>query len=160
MAEQETMLAQKLRDYIDTVRETVGVEERRLHLMDLVRTVLGMSATDFHQENESYSGRLFILLANLVFEVKPNLHWHHSDEELQMKQYITDLNFRKPQTNYVAIVTDGLHFHTCIPRDDETGRVVELEKVGGLNLDSPMLTPESAAQDLEMILSHFRREQW
>ena len=65
MAEQEAMLAQKLRDYIDTVRETVGVEEKRLQLMDLVRTVLGMSATDFHQESESYSGRLFTLLANL-----------------------------------------------------------------------------------------------
>ena len=65
MAEQEAMLAQKLRDYIDTVRETAGVEAKRLQLMDLVRTVLGMSATDFHQENESYSGRLFILLANL-----------------------------------------------------------------------------------------------
>ena len=160
MADQEKMLAQKLRDYIDTVRETVGVEERRLHLMDLVRTVLGMSATDFHQENESYSGQLFILLADLVFEVKANLHWHHSDEELQIKQYITDLNFRKPQTNYVAIVTDGLHFHTCIPRYDETGRVVELEKVCGLNLDTPMSTPESSAQDLKMILSDFRREQW
>ena len=107
MADQETLLAQKLRDYIDTVRETVGVEERRFHLMDLVRTVLGMSATDFHQENKSYSGRLFILLANLVFEVKANLHWHQSDEELQIKQYITDLNFRKPHSNYVAIVTDG-----------------------------------------------------
>ncbi len=94
-----------------------------------------------------------------MFEVKANLHWHQSDEELQIKQYITDLNFRKPQTNYVAIVTDGLHFHTSIPRYDETGRVVELEKVCGLNLDSPMSTPESAVQDLKVILSHFRREQ-
>ena len=120
----------------------------------------GSPATDFHQENESYSRRLFILLANLVFEVKANLHSHQSDEELQIKQYITDLNFRKPQTNYVAIVTDGLHFHTCIPHYDETGRVVELEKVCGLNLDTPMSTPESSAQDLKMILSDFRREQW
>ena len=153
MADQETMLAQTLRNYIDTVRETVGVEEKRLHLMDLVSTFLDMSATDF--QVETYSGRLFVLLANLVFEVKANLHWHQSDEELKTKQYITDLNYRKPQTNYVTIVTDGLHFHTCIPRYDETGRVVELEKVSGLNLDSPMSTPESAAQDLKKILSDF-----
>ncbi len=157
MEDQETMLAQTLRSYIDTVRETVGVEERRLHLMDLVRTFLDRSATEF--QLETYSGRLFILLANLVFEVKTNLHWHHSDEELQMKQYITALNFRKPQTNYVIIVTDGLHFHTCIPRYDEAGRVVELEKVSGLNLGSPMLTPEGAARDLKGILSDFFQEQ-
>ncbi len=36
MADQEKMLAQKLRDYIDTVRETAGVEAKRLQLMDLV----------------------------------------------------------------------------------------------------------------------------
>ncbi len=153
MADQETMLAQTLRNYIDTVRETVGIEERRLHLMDLVRTFLDMPATDF--QVETYSGRLFVLLANLVFEVRANLHWHLSDEELKIKQYLTDLNSRKPQANYVAIVTDGLHFHTFIPRYDETGRVVELEKVCGLNLDSSMSTPEGAAQDLKMILSDF-----
>jgi len=61
MADQETMLAQTLRNYIDTVRETAGVEERRLHLMDLVRTFLDRSATDF--QLETYSGRLFVQLA-------------------------------------------------------------------------------------------------
>ena len=157
MADQETMLAQTLGNYIDKVREAVGVEERRLHLIDLVRTFLDRSATDF--EVETYSGRRFVLLSNLVLEVKANLHWHLSDEELKTKHYITDLNSRKPQTNYVTIVTDGLHFHTCIPRYDETGRVVELEKVCGLNLDSPMSTLENAAQDLKMILSDFFQEQ-
>ena len=156
MADQETMLAQTLRNYIDTVRETVGVEERRLHLMDLVRTFLDMSATDF--QVETYSGRVFLLVANLVFEVKANLHWHLSDEELKIKQYVTGLNSRKPQANYVTIVTDGLRFHICIPRYDETGRVVVLEKVCGLNLDSPISTPESAALDLKTILSDFFQE--
>ena len=33
------------------------------------------------------------------------------------------------------------------------GRVVELEKGCGLNLDSPLSTPESALQDLKTILS-------
>ncbi len=157
MADQETMLAQNLRDYISIIRETVGVEEKQLHLINLVCAFLGMSATDF--EVETYSGQQFVLLANLVLEVKANLHWHLSDEELKTSQYITDLNSRKPQTNYVTIMTDGLHFHTCIPRYDETGRVVELEKVGGLNLDSPMSTPESAAQDLKVILSDIFQEQ-
>ncbi len=157
MADQETMLAQNLRDYIGKVRDTVGVEEKQLHLMDLVCAFLGMSATDF--QVETYAGQQFVLLANLVLEVKANLHWHLSDEELKTRQYITDLNSRKPQTNYVIVVTDGLHFHTCIHRYDEIGRVVELEKVGGINLDSPMSTPESAAQDLKVILSDIFQEQ-
>jgi len=71
MADQETMLAQNLRDYIGIVRDTVGVEEKRLHLMNLVGAFLGMSATDF--QAETYSGQQFILLANLVLEVKANL---------------------------------------------------------------------------------------
>ncbi len=153
MADQETMLAQTLRNYIDTVRETAGVEERRLHLMDLVRSFLDTSATDF--QLETYSGRLFLRLANLVFEVKPDLHWQQSEEELKTKQYMTDLNSRNPQPNYIIILTDGLHFHTCIPRYDEAGRVVELEKVSGLNLGSPMSTLEGAARDLKGILSDF-----
>ncbi len=157
MEDQETMLAQTLRNYIDTVRETVGVEERRLHLMELVRTFLDRSATEF--QLETYSGRLFVQLANLVFEIKPNLHWQQGEEELKTKQYMTDLNSRNPQPNYVTIVTDGLHFHTCIPRYDEAGRVVELEKVSGLNLGSPMSTPEGAARDLKGILSHYFQEQ-
>ena len=151
MADQETMLAQNLRDYISIIRETIGVEEKQLHLINLVCAFLGMSATDF--QVETHSGQQFVLLANLVLEVKANLHWHQSNEELKTRQYIADLNSRKPQANYVAIVTDGLHFHTCIPRYDETGRVVELEKGCGLNLDSPLSTPESALQDLKTILS-------
>ena len=120
-------------------------------MINLVCAFLGMSATDF--QVETYSGQQFVLLANLVLEVKANLHWHQSNEELKTRQYIADLNSRKPQANYVAIVTDGLHFHTFIPRYDESGRVVELEKGCGLNLDSPLSTPESALQDLKTILS-------
>ena len=125
--------------------------------MDLGCAFLGKPATDF--QVELYFGQQFVPLANLVLEVKANLHWHLSEEELKTSQYITDLNACKPQTNYVAIVTDGLHFHSCIPRYDETGKVVELEKVCGLNLDSPMSTPESAAQDLKVMLSDIFQEQ-
>ncbi len=151
MADQETMLAQNLRDYIGIIRDTVGVEEKQLHLINLVSAFLGVSATDF--QVETYSGQQFALLANLVLEVKADLHWHQSNEELKTRQYIADLNSRKPQANYVAIVTDGLHFHTLIPRYDESGGVVELEKGCGLNLDSPLSTLESALQGLKTILS-------
>ena len=55
MADQETMLAQNLRVYIGIVLDTVGVEEKQLHLMELVCAFLGMSATDFQME--TYSGQ-------------------------------------------------------------------------------------------------------
>ena len=83
MADQETMLAQNLRDYIGIIRDTIGVEEKQLHLINLVCAFLGMSATDF--QVETYSGQQFVLLANLVLEVKANLHWHQSNEELKTK---------------------------------------------------------------------------
>ena len=88
MADQETMLAQNLRDYIGIIRDTIGVEEKQLHLINLVCAFLGMSATDF--QVETYSGQQFVLLANLVLEVKANLHWHQSNEELKTRQYIAD----------------------------------------------------------------------
>jgi len=91
MADQETMLAQNLRDYIGIIRDAVGVEEKQLHLMNLVCACLGMSATDF--QVETYSGQKFVLLANLVLEVKANLHWHQRNEELKTRQYIADLIF-------------------------------------------------------------------
>lgn len=55
MADQETMLAQNLRNYIGIVRDTIVVEEKQLHLMDLVCALLGMSATDF--QVETYPGQ-------------------------------------------------------------------------------------------------------
>ncbi len=41
MADQETMLAQNLRDYIGIIGDTVGVEEKQLHLINLVCAFLG-----------------------------------------------------------------------------------------------------------------------
>ncbi len=157
MASQETLVAQKLRAYIDTVRETASLEEQCLQFADLVRTVLGIPLGDSEVQSEMYGGQMYVLLGNLVFDFKRNLHWQPKDAELQLQRYIADLRSRRDQTDYIAIVTDGLRFHVYMPRYDETG--VELEKIHGLNLASPMMTPEWAMQDLGIILSHFRKEQ-
>ena len=156
-AGQETPLSQKLREYVDTVRDTAGAEERRLQFLDLVRTVLGIPFSNFELRNEMYGGRMYALLGNLVFQVKANLHWQPKEAELQLKGYITELNSRGSQTNYIAIATDGLHFHVYRPRYDETSRVVELERIHGLNLVSPMMTPEQATNDLGIVLSYLHQ---
>ena len=154
MAGQETPLSQKLREYVDTVRDTAGPEERRLQFLDLVRTVLGLPLSNFELQNEMYGGRMYALLGNLVLEVKANLPWRPKEAQLQLEEYITELNSRRPQSNYIAIATDGLHFPIYTPRYDETGRVVELEKIHGLNLVSPMMTLEQATHDLGVVLSY------
>ncbi len=159
MASQETLVAQKLREYIDAVRETTSLEEQRLQFSDMVRTVLGIPLGDSEVQSEMYGGQMYVLLGNLVFDFKRNLHWQPKDAELQLRRYIADLKSRRDQTDYIAIATDGLHFHVYRSRNDETGRIVELEKIHGLNLASPMMTPERAVRDLGMILAHFRREQ-
>ena len=91
-AGQETPLTQKLREYVDTARDTAGAEERRLQFLDLVRTVLGIPFSNFELRNEMYGGRMYALLGNLVFQVKANLHWHPKEAEIQLKGYITELN--------------------------------------------------------------------
>ena len=158
MASQDTLVVQKLREYIDTVRETATLEEQRLKFSDLVRTVLGIPLGDLEVQSEMYGGQIYVLLGNLVLDFKRNLHWQPKDAELQLRRYIADLKSRRDQTAYIAIATDGLHFHVYRPQYDETGRLVELEKIHGLNLASPMMTPERAVRDLGMVLSHFHQE--
>ena len=122
MASQETLVAQKLRAYIDTVRETASLEEQCLQFADLVRTVLGIPLGDSEVQSEMYGGQMYVLLGNLVFDFKRNLHWQPKDAELQLQRYIADLRSRRDQTDYIAIVTDGLRFHVYMPRYDETGQ--------------------------------------
>ena len=158
MSGQESTLAQKLREYVETVRGTVSDDQRRRHFIDLVRSLLGVHLADFEVEKQVYKGRVDAPPVNLVFEFKLDIHWQREDAELQLKQHITDLKSRNPETTYTAIATDGLHFHVYVPHYDETGRVMKLENADGLNLDSPMMTSERAMHDLEVLLSHLRRE--
>ena len=44
-----------------------------------------------------------------------------------------------------------------MPRYDGTSGVVELEKTHGLNLVSPMMTPEQATHDLGVVLSYLHQ---
>ena len=157
MASQERLVEQKLQDYIEIVRETASLEEQCRQFSDLVRAVLGVRFGDSDVQSEVYGGQRYFLLENFVFDFKKNLHWQLKDAELQLRRYIADLRSRRDQTDYIAIVTDGLRFHVYMPRYGETG--VELEKIHGLNLASPMMTPERAVQDFGIILSHFRGQQ-
>ena len=159
MASQEESLVQRLGVYVNAMRVVPSLDERRLHLTELVRRLLGIPLADFEVESEVYVGRRYDLIGNLVLSVKGNLHWQPADDILQLKEYIDDLNSRRPQVDYTTIVTDGLFFHVYRPQYDQTGRVVELETIRGLNLSSPKMTPEQAVQDLSVVLSNFRRQQ-
>ena len=64
MASQETLVAQKLREYIETVRETTSLEEQRLQFTDMVRTVLGIPLGDSEVQSEMYGGQMYVLLGN------------------------------------------------------------------------------------------------
>ena len=156
MTNQETYLAAKLRDYIETTRGIAGPGERLDYFLDLVRDFVGLQPAEFNVDSEVYAGRDYALLGNLVFAFKGNLHWQSKDAELQLQQFMADLKSRRPEANYFAIVTDGLNFHVYLPQYSESGEVVRLEKAYGLNLTSPMATLEQATNDLGVILSPFR----
>ena len=103
------------------------------------------------------TGRVYALLGSLVFEFTGNLHWRGGEGESRLKTYIADLKSQRPQATYTAVITDGLHFHVYRPEYDESGRVVELASIHGLNLASPMMTPEQALQDLGTVLAYLQR---
>ncbi len=157
MADQETSLAQKLRDYVDTVRSTDTLDKLRVHCMDLLLSLPDMQLADFKVEKDVYEGRVYTLLGNLVFDFERNLHWQLKDMEIHIKHYINDLQTRRPLTSYVVIATDGLSFHVYMPQYDESGKVMELEKIHGLNLASPMMTPERAMDELGMVFLKLHR---
>ena len=157
MTGKEAYLAEKILDYVRTVSGTGNLEARLSHFMDLTRSIVGAEFDDFETDRRVSMGRVYASLGNLVFEFAANLHWHGWERESQLKAYIADLKSQRPQAAYTAIITDGLHFHVYRPGYDESGRVVELESIRGLNLASPMMTPEQALQDLDTVLTYLQR---
>ena len=152
MEDQEIALRQKLREYVDTVRSTTALDKVQAHCIDLLRSLPGTQLADIEVENEAHESRVYALLGNLIFDFERNIHWQSKDLEGHLKHYISYLRLQSPQTKYVVITTDGLSFHVYMPRYDKTDELVELEKIFGLNLASPMMTPERVMRDLGFVL--------
>lgn len=156
MAEDETNLAETLRAYIESVRGLSSSDERRGPLMDLVRDFVGLQPSSYKVDRQVYGGREYSVLGNLVVTYTGNLHWQIKEVEPQLQRFIAYLKTRRPDVDYFAFVTDGLHFHSYLPQYSETGEEVRLERAHGLNLPSPLSTLEQATDDLRAILSPFR----
>ena len=153
MAAQEVSRSREFQDYVDTVGVTSSLEQRLVSFVQFMRSIWGGELGDLETDNQETSGRVYGILGSLLFEFRRNLHWQPAESEGKLIGYLTDLKSRRPLTTYKAICTDGLHFHVYEPRYDDTGRVVKLERVTGLNMASPLMTPERAVQELSIILS-------
>lgn len=159
MGGQEAYLAEKIPVYVQKVRGAATLEERMSHFLDLTRSILDAELEDFEVDRHVSTGRIYALLRNLAFEFTGNLHWHGWEGESRLKAYIADLKSRRPQATYTAVITDGLHFHVCRTEYDERDKDVALASIHGLNLVSPMMTPERALEDLRTLLSYLHQEQ-
>jgi hypothetical protein len=111
---------------------------------------------DLHIEKHEYEGRKYTVVGNLIFEFNRVMHRGWGDPTESLKRCLANLKIQRGQAIFTAIATDGLSFHVYKPQFDEAGLVVEMEAIDGLNLASPMMTPERAQQDLGHILSHLQ----
>ena len=155
--DKQTFFAEELRYYIEAVREMACISERRALFMSIVREFLGVAPWESDMESIISSGECSERLGNLVFVFKGNLHSTAKNLEPRLHKYIEDPHFRMPQGDYLAVVTDGLHFHFYLAQYAEDSQIPEFTISNGMNLASPLMTPERAAQDLGMILAQFRR---
>lgn len=153
MADEGVSQSQNFLDYVNTANVTSSLEQRLVNFVQFMRSISGVELGELEIDNQETSGRVYGLLGKLLFEFKRNLHWQLAESDGKLIAYLTDLKSRSPLTTYKAVATDGLHFHVYMPRYDDTGSVLKLERVNGLNMASPLMTPERAVQELAIILS-------
>jgi len=157
MSSENTPPIQKLSEYLGSVASVSTHDEWWRRFIDLLRSLPELQVRDLHIEKQEYEGREYTVVGNLIFEFNRVMHKGWGDPTASLKRCLANLKTRRSQASFTAIATDGLSFHVYKPQFDEAGLVVEMKTVYGLNLASPMMTPEQAQQDLGHILSHLQR---
>lgn len=156
MTSENTAPTRKLSDYLGSVANASTHDEWWRRFIDLLHSLPEVQVTDLRIEKQEYEGREYTVVGNLIFEFNRVMHKGWGDPTVSLKRYLANLKTQRTQASFTAIATDGLSFHVYKPQFDEAGLVIKMEPVYGLNLASPMMTPEQAQQDLGHILSHFQ----
>ncbi len=147
--------AQRLQDYISSIRNSVSHDDRRQRFLDWVREAFDIDTGKVVLEKRVFTGLVDALLGNLVFEFKSNLRRELRDAEEEIKRYITSLHSKSPSATYTGVATDGLLFRIYHPRYSPDGaQVQELEPLTELNLEAEP-SPEEVRFKLRTLLSHF-----
>ena len=144
-----------LQDYVKRVKCSVSSDKRRACLISLMQFMLDERLGCSKIEEEEYMGRSYMILGNMIIDIRGDIHWHHEHSFDRIKDYLLYLRVHNPGHTYIVVVTDGLRFHAYMPKYNESGQVLELERLQGMNLASSLITPQQALNDLGVILSNF-----
>jgi hypothetical protein len=92
------------------------------------------------------------ICGNLLIEYRRDMHGRWGDPNASLRRSLAQTHAQRPHAPLAALATNGLAFHVYKPDFDESGHVVELHPADGLNLASPMMTPERAVQEISGLL--------
>ncbi len=95
----------------DAIRKNSHHDHRRALLMDFLRKAFGIEVDEVELEKKIKAaearGRIDAFYKYVIFEVKVDLGRERPDAQRELKKYFES---RKTPTDYVAAVTDGVHF--------------------------------------------------
>jgi hypothetical protein len=92
---------------------------------------------------------------NLVVEYRRDMHGRWGDPNASLRLGLSRSHARHPDAPLAALATNGLSFHIYKPDFDENGHVIEMRPVDGLNLASPMMTPQRAMDEISGLLQRW-----
>ncbi|MBM3925801.1 MAG: hypothetical protein FJ320_07405 [SAR202 cluster bacterium] len=92
------------------------------------------------------------LCDNLVIEYRRDMHQRWGDPNAGLRLGVSEARARNPRLSLAALATNGLTFHVYTPDFDESGRVIGLHPADGLNLVSPMMTPQRSVEEMSGLL--------
>ena len=154
MHKKDTRLQRNLHEYIEAIENLNRHDDWWSHFMKIMRCIPNLQSTHLKSAKHMHEGYEFTVLENLIFQYTKDLHKRWEDDSKQLRRFLGNLNAQHPQTAFTPVLTNGLAFHVYSPQTDQTGMITNLETVYGLNLSSPLMTPEQALSDLGNLFAH------
>lgn len=154
MNRKDLRLERNLNEYIEAIGNLSRHDDWWNHFIKIIRCVPTLQSTDLKSVKHMHEGYEFTVLGNLIFQYKKDLHKRWGDDGKPLRRFLGNLNAQHPQTDFTPVLTNGLAFHVYSPQTDRTGMITTFETIYGLNLSSPLMTPEQALSDLRGLFAH------
>ena len=148
---------QGLARYLERVRGVATRSEWWALFSDLCADLPSMPGKGLPKPSSLADNPACCICNNLVIEYRRDMHQHWGDPNASLRLGLTQARTRHPDTPLAALATNGVAFHVYTADFDESGHVVELRPADGLNLASPMMTPQRAVDEISGLLKRWMK---
>jgi len=139
---------QSLAHYLERVRSVATRNEWWTLFSDLCQALPSMPEKRLPQPSSLADSPTCCIYDNLVIEYRRDMHQRWGDPNAGLRLGLDRARAQQPHLPLAALATNGLAFHVYTADFDESGHVVELHPADGLNLASPMMTPQRAVDEI------------